>query len=405
MKSSFIASKILLITLPVLIFCLIYLPFLLQKPLIIFPGNSTFGYRVTDRNDGGMSVITDEVNMPGEIGISYVLKEGYPFPYVGLGIFLSAQQDLFLTRNDSLVIEARSGRRTSLKVNLMTDVKDPAEDSTVKERGKKNGKPYIFPFLSLNEKSAGKQSGELPVGGNISKPSYSYFTSVIDVEYKYRKIVIPASDFFVPEWWLIKNKINKTESGRVYNHPLKIVEILTSSVDILESPLDFRIRYIAIKRNTVFPLYCALISSALTFIALLLFSQFYRFQKAVHEAQKTIRMHKNLDLGNEQEYQAGKLFDYMSAHYLDPYITVTQVAEDLDISVYKIPKMIYQYTSLSFKQYLNLLRIEEAKKQLIDSDSKIIDIAYALGYNSIAHFNKQFKLHASISPKEFRKRK
>lgn len=369
-------EKLLLYLVPVAIFCLIFLPGCFIKPVVIFPINSKFGYRVTDQNDGGKSIVLTQIDEADEIGIDYVLKEGYTFPYAGLGIFPSTGRSLSLSRFDILVIEAKASRKTSLKVNLMTDA-DQQKIRTI------SLKP-----IALQRKNL-----------------FNYYTSVIDVDPHYRKINIPVSDFFVPEWWLIKYKMNMADTDKVYKHRLKVIEMLTSSIDALNAPLEFRIRYIAIKKNSRIMFMIALISGIVSFGGILLAIEIRRSRKTTSEAQKTIRIHKKLDLGNEEEYQANKLFEYLAKQYHDPYISVVSVAEALNISVYKIPKIVSKYTKRSFKQHINMLRIEEAKSLLLNSDSKIIDIAYALGYNSIAHFNKQFRIHESLSPKEFRKSK
>ncbi len=58
--------------------------------------------------------------------------------------------------------------------------------------------------------------------------------------------------------------------------------------------------------------------------------------------------------------------------------------------------------SMNFKQYLNTVRITEAKRLLIDTDHQIVTIAHSVGYNNIPHFNRTFKQVATVSPKVYR---
>ena len=50
-----------------------------------------------------------------------------------------------------------------------------------------------------------------------------------------------------------------------------------------------------------------------------------------------------------------------------------------------------QATGSSFKEYLNMVRNEESKRLLINTDYSIIDIALATGFEDQSYFSKVFK--------------
>jgi AraC-like DNA-binding protein len=58
---------------------------------------------------------------------------------------------------------------------------------------------------------------------------------------------------------------------------------------------------------------------------------------------------------------------------------------------------------ISYSDYLLNLRLANAEQLLIKSDSKIIEIALASGFNSISYFNREFLKKNGVSPGEFRK--
>jgi AraC-like DNA-binding protein len=60
---------------------------------------------------------------------------------------------------------------------------------------------------------------------------------------------------------------------------------------------------------------------------------------------------------------------------------------------------------VQFKQYLNIVRITEARRLLMDTDRQISEIAFAVGYNYPTTFNRIFKEVTGISPSDFRKKK
>ncbi|HXI01494.1 MAG TPA: AraC family transcriptional regulator [Sphingobacteriaceae bacterium] len=59
---------------------------------------------------------------------------------------------------------------------------------------------------------------------------------------------------------------------------------------------------------------------------------------------------------------------------------------------------------LTFKEYLNTVRIGHACNLLSEKDINIREISYACGYNNMANFNKQFKKLKHMSPREYRKK-
>ncbi|MFW6365653.1 MAG: helix-turn-helix domain-containing protein, partial [Spirochaetota bacterium] len=306
-------------------------------------------YLITDSFDGGNSEILNVINKHEEVGIRYVLKDGYVFPYVGLALEVSDSKGIGVFRYDMFEMSVKASRKMSLKVNILTS---PKTNGTFSE----------------------------------SKPAFFYYTTVIDVKPDYSTVRIPITEFKVPEWWLIKNNLSKESIARLDENPIRMIEVLTSTIDELGAQQEFLIRNIHVKKNVVFYAFSASAAALVLFGILLILYEITVSRNAVKEAKDIIRIHKHLDLGNEKEHEAAKLFDYLTSHYNDPYISVSSVSEELHISAYKIPKIVYQYTDMTFKQYINLLRVEEAKSQLVSGTSKIIDIAYAIGYNSIAHF-------------------
>ncbi|ANW96619.1 hypothetical protein AXE80_10170 [Wenyingzhuangia fucanilytica] len=59
-------------------------------------------------------------------------------------------------------------------------------------------------------------------------------------------------------------------------------------------------------------------------------------------------------------------------------------------------------TNKSFTQFLNEVRIRNASRLLVQDDISVSTVCYAVGYNSITNFNKQFKQIMGVTPKVFR---
>lgn len=61
-------------------------------------------------------------------------------------------------------------------------------------------------------------------------------------------------------------------------------------------------------------------------------------------------------------------------------------------------------TSKSFSNFLIELRIKHACKMLAEQEQKnIAQICYECGFNTLSNFNRQFREHMKMTPKEYRK--
>ena len=57
---------------------------------------------------------------------------------------------------------------------------------------------------------------------------------------------------------------------------------------------------------------------------------------------------------------------------------------------------------MSFARYVNEKRLEEAEKQLRESDKSILEIALDCGFENVTYFNRLFKRKHGIPPGKYR---
>ena len=110
----------------------------------------------------------------------------------------------------------------------------------------------------------------------------------------------------------------------------------------------------------------------------------------------------HIELKRFDEEQTEKLDEYLKNNYQNPDLSIELVYRDTAISTERISYLLRKKYGKLFREYLNHLRITEAKYQLQETDRNIAEIAYKVGYNSIPHFNRVFRQTIGQSPKEFR---
>jgi len=103
-----------------------------------------------------------------------------------------------------------------------------------------------------------------------------------------------------------------------------------------------------------------------------------------------------------------RLQNYMQTArpYLDPELTIKDIADHLNISRHYITQIINEKLNKNFFQWINDYRVEEVKKMLLDPRYKhltIVALAYDCGFNSKSAFNAIFKRATGQTPSEYQR--
>lgn len=91
--------------------------------------------------------------------------------------------------------------------------------------------------------------------------------------------------------------------------------------------------------------------------------------------------------------------------YLNPSLTIGELAQLLELAPKKLSQMINQIKNQNFSEFINHYRIEAAKERLkypIDSKETILEVMYDVGFNSKSVFNTLFKKHTGLTPTQYR---
>ncbi|MBC9798228.1 AraC family transcriptional regulator [Sinomicrobium weinanense] len=91
--------------------------------------------------------------------------------------------------------------------------------------------------------------------------------------------------------------------------------------------------------------------------------------------------------------------------FLNPELKLDDLSEMLDISRHHTSQLINEQFNMSFYEFINKHRIEEAKVLLIEyCDQSVEQIAFESGFNNRGSFYKFFKRVEGITPSDYRNR-
>ncbi len=93
---------------------------------------------------------------------------------------------------------------------------------------------------------------------------------------------------------------------------------------------------------------------------------------------------------------------YIAEHFSEP-LTLTGLAQEFFISQYHLSRLFKSITGYGVQTYLQLCRINEAKRLLQHTNLSINNICFSVGYKDVNHFIRLFRLQEGTTPLQFRK--
>lgn len=93
---------------------------------------------------------------------------------------------------------------------------------------------------------------------------------------------------------------------------------------------------------------------------------------------------------------------YIAQNFALP-ITLDEVAAQVGLTPTYLSRKFKKFTGTTFKEYMNHIRIRQAKQMLLTTDDTITQIALSCGFNSSNYFKDCFRRVNGVSPSVFRK--
>lgn len=119
-------------------------------------------------------------------------------------------------------------------------------------------------------------------------------------------------------------------------------------------------------------------------------------------AQKTLSEYSGDHLDNNNQF-IEKALIYIHEHF-DRAISLADVAGQVYRSPEYFSRLFKEVTGENFSSYLINYRLTQARTLLINTDFKITDIAYRVGYQNPSYFSRLYKKYMRITPEDERRK-
>ena len=135
-------------------------------------------------------------------------------------------------------------------------------------------------------------------------------------------------------------------------------------------------------------------------------SHFIRLLHTMSTDDAVTYLASELYIADISEFHGGRLEKVMRyvKENLSQDIKQTEVAEVVCMTPQSFSRFFRATTGRTFVAFVNVLRISEASKLLVNTNHDITEIAFECGYSNVSNFNRRFSEIKKCTPSEYRKR-
>lgn len=136
------------------------------------------------------------------------------------------------------------------------------------------------------------------------------------------------------------------------------------------------------------------------------FTQMISILKILQELVERFRSEDGLEQTGQtdgyQDQRMRQVLQYIEENY-SQQISLKELAQMLYVTESHLSRLLKRELGESYLKYVNRIRLEHARDDLIYSDKPIIRISGDNGFSGMAIFNKSFKEHFGVTPSQYRR--
>lgn len=137
-------------------------------------------------------------------------------------------------------------------------------------------------------------------------------------------------------------------------------------------------------------------------IDLLLFNSYALLQRLFEQDIERIREKLDLKKVEKADWLVQQAEEYIQSYFRSA-IKVQEVADVINVSANYFSTLFKQKTGDNFNEYVNRLRVEEAKSLLVNTPFKVSEISKQVGFREYKYFVHVFKKFSGLTPTNYRK--
>lgn len=98
-----------------------------------------------------------------------------------------------------------------------------------------------------------------------------------------------------------------------------------------------------------------------------------------------------------------KALKFIKSNFNDKNLDLKLISEYVELSPSHFSRLFLKETGANFCEYLTDIRINEAKRLFRETNMKVYEVCFAIGYDNVEHFSRMFKKNTGFSPNNFNK--
>lgn len=114
-----------------------------------------------------------------------------------------------------------------------------------------------------------------------------------------------------------------------------------------------------------------------------------------------LRTQEESIITDANELRAERLREHIDTHYFE-ISDANDISQKLGISTRHVNTIFKEQYDMTPMKYLNEVRMEIAKKLLMETDNDIASICFEVGFEAISTFYRRFKEYTNLSPNKYR---
>lgn len=199
----------------------------------------------------------------------------------------------------------------------------------------------------------------------------------------YERILINFKDEYIKD---LLNSSNDMDPLELFKRDVNVYSLSLSEQNFVEQLLNKMLEEDK-KRADGFNLYIKI-----SLIELLIFLNRLSKKLENHYLEFPSALHKKI-------YTIAKYI--RTNYYLE--LTLTDLSEVFHVSPFYLSRTFKEVTGITLTEYINVTRIKEAQRLLVDTKLSVSDIAEKVGFDSSTHFGRVFKSIVQVPPLKYRK--